>query len=148
MLPKDIDPITFEVIRNAFDSLVDEMALTVMRTAQSGVVKDAMDYATVFCDREGRIIAQGVTVVLMANVFPDAMTAVLDRYADDINPGDVFIANDPYGSGGSHLPDVYIMRPIFIDEQLEGFSGVTAHQADIGGLVPGSNSTNSTEIYQ
>ena len=84
----------------------------------------------------------------MANVFPDAMTAVLDRYADDINPGDVFIANDPYGSGGSHLPDVYIMRPIFIDEQLEGFSGVTAHQADIGGLVPGSNSTNSTEIYQ
>ena len=148
MLPKDIDPITCEVIRNAFDSLVDEMALTVMRTAQSGVVKDAMDYATVFCDREGRIIAQGVTVVLMANVFPDAMTAVLDRYADDINPGDVFIANDPYGSGGSHLPDVYIMRPIFIDEQLEGFSGVTAHQADIGGLVPGSNSTNSTEIYQ
>ena len=148
MLPKDIDSITFEVIRNAFDSLVDEMALTVMRTAQSGVVKDAMDYATVFCDREGRIIAQGVTVVLMANVFPDAMTAVLDRYADDINPGDVFIANDPYGSGGSHLPDVYIMRPIFIDEQLEGFSGVTAHQADIGGLVPGSNSTNSTEIYQ
>ncbi len=148
MLPKDIDPITFEVIRNAFDSLVDEMALTVMRTAQSGVVKDAMDYATVFCDREGRIIAQGVTVVLMANVFPDAMAAVLDRYAGDINPGDVFIANDPYGSGGSHLPDVYIMRPIFIDEQLEGFSGVTAHQADIGGLVPGSNSTNSTEIYQ
>ena len=148
MLPKDIDPITFEVIRNAFDSLVDEMALTVMRTAQSGVVKDAMDYATVFCDREGRVIAQGVTVVLMANVFPDAMAAVLDRYTGDINPGDVFIANDPYGSGGSHLPDVYIMRPIFIDDQLEGFSGVTAHQADIGGLVPGSNSTNSTEIYQ
>ncbi len=148
MLPRNVDPITFEVIRNAFDSLVDEMALTVMRTAQSGVVKDAMDYATVFCDREGRVIAQGVTVVLMANVFPDAIAAVLDRFAGDINPGDVFIANDPYGSGGSHLPDVYIMRPIFIDDQLEGFSGVTAHQADIGGLVPGSNSTNSTEIYQ
>ena len=148
MLPRDIDPITFEVVRNAFDSLVDEMAITVMRTAQSGVVKDAMDYATVFCDREGRVIAQGVTVVLMANVFPDAIAAVLDRFAGDINPGDVFIANDPYGSGGSHLPDVYIMRPIFIDDQLEGFSGVTAHQADIGGLVPGSNSTNSTEIYQ
>jgi len=148
MLPKDIDPITFEVVRNAFDSLVDEMALTVMRTAQSGVVKDAMDYATVFCDREGRVIAQGLTVVQMVNVFPDAIASILEHYPEDIAPGDVFIANDPYGSGGSHLPDVYIMRPVFVDGEMDGFSGVTAHQADIGGLVPGSNSTNSTEIYQ
>ena len=148
MLPRDIDPITFEVVRNAFDSLVDEMALTVMRTAQSGVVKDAMDYATVFCDREGRVVAQGLTVVQMVNVFPDAIASVLERFADDISPGDVFIANDPYGSGGSHLPDVYVMRPVFVDGEMDGFSGVTAHQADIGGLVPGSNSTNSTEIYQ
>ena len=100
MLPKDIDPITFEVVRNAFDSLVDEMALTVMRTAVSGVVKDAMDYATVFCDREGLVIAQGLTVVQMVNVFPDAIAAVLERFDGDIAPGDVFIANDPYVTAG------------------------------------------------
>ena len=147
-LPKDIDPITFEVVRSAFDSLVDEMALTVMRTAQSGVVKDAMDYATVLIDRDGQVIAQGLTVVQMVNVFPDAIAAVLDKYGGAIEPGDIFIANDPYGSGGSHLPDVYVMRPIFVDGAIEGFSGVTAHQADIGGIVPGSNSTGSTEIFQ
>ena len=148
MLPRDIDHVTFEVIRNAFDSLVDEMALTVMRTAHSGVVKDAMDYATVLCDRNGLVIAQGLTVVQMVNVFPDAIGAVLTRYGGAIEPGDIFIANDPYGSGGSHLPDIYVIKPIFVDGTMEGFSGVTAHQADVGGMVPGSNSTQSTEIYQ
>ena len=59
MLAKDVDPITFEVIHNGLDSLVDEMALTIMRTAHSGVVKDAMDYSTAFCDRRGQVIAAG-----------------------------------------------------------------------------------------
>ena len=148
MLSRDIDPITFEVIRSGLDSLVDEMALTVMRTAHSGVVKDAMDYSTAFCDSHGRIIAQGLTIVLHLGSFPDAVASVLTKYANTIEPGDIFIMNDPYGSGGIHLPDIFVIMPVFFEDELQGFSCVVAHHTDVGGIVPGSNSTNSTEIYQ
>ena len=148
MLPRNIDPITFEVIRNGLDTLVDEMALTVMRTAHSGVVKDAMDYSTAFCDRNGQVVAQGLTIVCHLGSFPAAVASVINKYGDKMADGDVFILNDPYTSGGIHLPDVYVIQPVFIDSHLEGFAGVVAHHTDIGGIVPGSNSTDSTEIYQ
>jgi N-methylhydantoinase B len=143
-----IDPITFEVIQNGLGSLVDEMALTVMRTAYSGIVKDALDYSTAFCDRRGEMIAQGLTIVVHLGSFPSAVRHILKKFAGRIYPGDVFILNDPYGSGGIHLPDIYIIEPVFVGESLEGFSCVVAHHTDVGGLVPGSNSTHATEIYQ
>ena len=148
MLPRTIDPITFEVVRNALDSLVDEMALTIMRTAHSGIVKDAMDYSTAFCDRNGQVLAQGLTITLHLGSFPDVFESVMTKYRDSIEPGDIFIVNDPYGSGGIHLPDIYIIKPVFVDGAIEGFSGAVAHHTDVGGLVPGSNSTDSTEIFQ
>ena len=148
MLARDIDPMTFSIIHNGLDLLVDEMALTVMRTAHSGVVKDAMDYSTAFCDRQGQVIAQGLTIVLHLGSFPDAVASVLTKYDGNIYPGDMFILNDPYGSGGIHLPDIYVIEPVFVDDEIEGFSGVVAHHTDVGGIVPGSNSTDSTEIYQ
>ncbi len=148
MTAKDIDPITFEVVRNGLDLLVDEMALTVMRTAHSGIVKDAMDYSTAFCDLQGRVVAQGLTILMHLGSFPDAVASVLSKYEGRITPGDIFILNDPYSSGGIHLPDIYVIKPIFIDDDLEGFAGVVAHHTDVGGIVPGSNSTDSTEIYQ
>ena len=148
MLPRTIDPITFEVVRNALDSLVDEMALTIMRTAHSGIVKDAMDYSTAFCDRNGLVLAQGLTITLHLGSFPDVFESVMTKYRGAIEPGDIFIVNDPYGSGGIHLPDIYIIKPVFVDGVIEGFCGTVAHHTDVGGLVPGSNSTDSTEIYQ
>ncbi len=148
MLSRTIDPITFEVVRNALDSLVDEMALTIMRTAHSGIVKDAMDYSTAFCDRNGQVLAQGLTITLHLGSFPDVFESVMTKYSDSIEPGDIFIVNDPYGSGGIHLPDIYIIKPVFVDGTIEGFSGTVAHHTDVGGLVPGSNSTDSTEIFQ
>ena len=143
-----VSPITFEVIRNALGSLVDEMALAIMRTAHSGVIKDAMDYSTVFCDRNGRVVAQGLTILGQLGSFPDAVASVLTKYGGSIDPGDVFILNDPHGSGGTHLPDIFIIKPVFVDDELEGFSASVAHHTDVGGIVPGSNSTDATEIYQ
>ena len=148
MLARDIDPITFEVIRNGLDSLVDEMALTIMRTAHSGVVKDAMDYSTAFCDSRGQVIAQGLTITLHLGSFSGAVRSVLDRYAGAIEPEDMYILNDPYGSGGIHLPDIYVIKPVFVDDELQGFAATVAHHTDVGGIVPGSNSTDSVEVYQ
>ena len=148
MIENKVDPITFEVVRNGLDSLVDEMAITVMRTAYSGVVRDALDYSTAFCAADGQVIAQGLTIMLHLGSFPAAIDSVLTKFAGRINPNDVFILNDPYTSGGMHLPDVYIIKPVFTEKTLHGFVGVVAHQADMGGLVPGSNSTESVDIYQ
>ena len=148
MLPRDIEPVTFEVIRNSLDTIADQMALTVLRTAYSGIVKDAMDFSTGFADRNGETVAMGLTIALHLGSFPSAVRSILRKFDERIYPGDIYILNDPYTSGGTHLPDVYIIKPVFAEYELQGFSCTVAHQADIGGIVPGSNSTNSHEIYQ
>ena len=148
MLPRDIEPVTFEVIRNALDTLADEMALTILRTAYSGIVKDAMDFSTGFADRNGETVAMGLTIAFHVGSFPSAVRSILRKFDGRIFPGDVYIMNDPYTSGGIHLPDVYVIKPVFAEDELQGFSCTVAHQTDIGGIVPGSNSTNSHEIYQ
>ena len=98
MINDQIDPITFEVVRNGLDSMVDEMAITVMRTAYSGVVRDALDYSTAFCAADGQGIAQGLTIMLHLGSFPAAINSVLTKFDNRIKPGDVFILNDPYTS--------------------------------------------------
>ena len=79
------DPITFAVIKSAFDSIADEMALTIFRTTYSGVLKDNMDYSTAFCDADGKLVAQGLTLPGHLGAIPTALAAVVDRYADDIH---------------------------------------------------------------
>ena len=148
MLPRDIEPIKFEVIRNALDTLVDEMALTILRTAYSGIVKDAMDFSTGFADRTGETVAMGLTIAFHVGSFPSAVRSILRKFEGRIYPGDIYIMNDPYTSGGIHLPDVFVIKPVFAEDELQGFSCTVAHQTDIGGIVPGSNSTDSHEIYQ
>lgn len=141
------DPVTFAVVKNALDSIVDEMAYTVMRTARSPIVRDVLDYSTTLCDPQGRIVAQAKTVALHLGAVPDAMVEVLARYGGSFAPGDVVILNDPY-AGGMHLPDIFMFKPVFLDERVQGFAVVIAHQCDMGGRVPGSNASDSTEIYQ
>ena len=143
----NIDPITFAVVKNGLDTIVDDMAYTVMRTARSPIVRDVLDYSATMCDAEGRILAQAKTVALHLGAVPDAMQVVLDEYGDDLVPGDVIILNDPY-AGGMHLPDIFMFKPIFHEDALRGFSVVIAHHGDVGGRVPGSNASDSTEIFQ
>src|SRR5581483_8210322 len=89
------DPITFELLKNSFFSIADEMALTIVRTAYSGVLKDIMDYSTGLCDASGRLVAQGLTLPLHLGSIPDAMAAVIKRYGHAMRPGDVYCLNDP-----------------------------------------------------
>ncbi len=142
------DPLTLEVIKNALSSVADEMALMVMRSAYSPVVRDTMDYSTALCDRHGQVIAQGLTLAVQLGTFPTAMRYVLDEYGDSAQPGDVYVTNDPYGYGGQHLPDIYVIKPIFIDGELEGWSATMAHHSDVGGITPGSVAVHASEIYQ
>jgi N-methylhydantoinase B len=141
------DPITLAIMKNALDAIVDEVAYTVLRTARSEIVKDVMDYSATICDADGSMIAQAKTIALHLGAVPEAMACVLDKFGDDLNEGDAIIMNDPY-QGGMHLPDIFMFTPIFLDGNLEGFSVVICHHTDMGGRVPGSNASDSTEIFQ
>ena len=146
------DPIEFELFKNALFGVADEMALTVFRTTYSGVLKDNMDYSTAMFDGAGVLVAQGLTLPGHLGSMPTAMAAVQQKFAGCIYEGDVFAFNDPF-QGGMHLPDVFVLRPIFTPQADENsapiaWAGAVCHHTDVGGRVPGSNASDSTEIYQ
>ena len=141
------DPITFELFKNAIFSVADEMALTIVRTSYSGVIKDNMDFSTAFCDADGKLVAQGLTLPGHLGSIPTALAAVVARYGDNIVEGDVFALNDPF-EGGMHLPDIFVFKPLFVAGRRIAFAATVCHHTDVGGRVPGSNASDSTEIYQ
>ena len=103
------DPIGFELFRNTLLSIADEMALTILRTAYSGVLRDNMDYSTAFCDGAGRTVAQGLTLPAHLSSFPDALAATIARYGDRMQPGDIYCLNDPF-EGGFRLAKILKLR--------------------------------------
>ncbi|WP_334127509.1 hydantoinase B/oxoprolinase family protein [Sneathiella sp.] len=142
------DPVRLALLRNGLDAIADEMAVTVVRTARSYVIKEAMDFSTGLIARDGQLVAQGLCLPVHMGSFPPTIRAVLDKFGDTIRPGDVFATNDPYTGGGTHLPDIYIFKPVFLKDELIGFAAAIGHQTDIGGRVAGGNACDSTEIYQ
>ena len=142
------DAVRLELVKNAIGSVVDEMVLTVVRIAYSSIMKDTMDLSSAFCDRNGRMIAQGLSLPLHLGSIPDAMQAVIGKYGNDIAPGVVVVLNDPYEAGGMHLPDIFMFVPVFVDDYLLGYAVLVGHYNDVGGRVPGSSAADSTEIYQ
>jgi N-methylhydantoinase B len=141
------DPILLELIKNGLDAIVDEMAISLVRTAYSNNLKNAMDMSCALCDAQGRLIAQGLTLPLHLGSIPDAISHIQRKYAGRTHPGDVFLLNDPF-EGGTHLPDFYIFKPIFIGGDLVGWSASIGHQLDVGGKTPGGNGCDATEIFQ
>jgi N-methylhydantoinase B len=140
------DPITEELFRNAIAALGDEMVLTIYRTAYSGVLKNIMDFSAALCDAQGRLAAQGLSLPGHLCSIPVALQAVLRHFGDDIAEGDILINNDPY-DGGMHLPDIFIFKPLFADGRVIAYAATICHHTDVGGRVPGSNASDSTEIY-
>ena len=138
------DPIAFELFKNTIFSIADEMALTICRTTYSGVLRDNMDFSTAFADANGKLVAQGLTLPGHLGSIPDALDVVVDRFGAEMKPGDMYIMNDPF-DGGMHLPDIFIFQPLFAAGQRIAFAATICHHADVGGRVPGSNASDSTE---
>lgn len=142
-----VDPITRQIVQNALASAADEMAVGLYRTAYSTIVRDVLDFSTSLCNGKGEQIAQGVTIPLHLGSVPYAMASLFKKFGEDINPGDIFILNDPF-DGGMHLPDIFIAQPIFAEGQRVAFSVATAHHLDVGGRLPGSSACDNVEIFQ
>src|SRR5215213_8438924 len=142
-----VDPVTLELVKNAVESVVDEMALTLMRTAYSSNLKSSNDLSSAFCSLDGELLAQGFTLPMQLGSIPDAMAAVLAKFGGRLEPGDCVILNDPY-EGGTHLPDIFLIKPLFLEGEHVAYCATIAHHTDIGGRVAGGNASDSTEIYQ
>lgn len=132
-----LDPVTLEVLKNAFITSVDLMSEQILRTCYSFVIY-SRDFSSALCDAEGNTVMQGsADIAVHVGTLHFQCKAVLEEFGDDVNPGDVFCVNDPY-QGGTHFNDVSFIRPIFAEEVLIGFAQNKGHWADIGGSVPGS----------
>ncbi len=133
----ELDPITFEVLRNAFVNIVDQMAEQLLRTCYSFVIY-CRDFSSGLSDPQGNLVMQGTgDIAAHVGTLHYTCKAVIEEFGDDINPGDVFIINDPF-RGGSHFNDTRILRPMFYKGELIGYSQANGHWADMGGATPGS----------
>ncbi len=134
---RTLDPVTFEVLKNSFVTVVDEMAEQILRTCHSFVIF-SRDFSCALHDANGDTIMQGSQdIAVHVGTLHLKAKAVLEDFEGDINEGDVFAVNDPY-RGGTHFNDVSFVRPIFSEGEIIAFSQNKGHWADIGGVVPGS----------
>lgn len=147
---RELDPITLEIISNALRSVADEMFAALMRSAYSTNIKERHDHSTAFCDRAGRLIVQAdQSLPIHIASMTGLMQTLLSKYdLSEIEEGDVFVANDPHVAGGTHLPDINLAEPVFVEGELLGFICNIAHHADVGGMAPGSMAGGMSEIYQ
>src|SRR5690242_20166195 len=131
------DPAMFEIVKNGLYKIAEEMRVVLAKTAYSPLLKSAGDYSCGVFDAAGEMVAQGPDLPIHLGSMPDAVRAVVAAFAPDVHAGDVFIHNDPY-FGGSHLPDVNVVRPAFHDGRLLGYACLRAHWPDVGSATPGS----------
>ncbi|MGN7150671.1 hydantoinase B/oxoprolinase family protein [Arthrobacter sp. SAFR-179] len=141
-----LDPVTFEVLKNAFVTSVDLMSEQILRTCYSFVIY-SRDFSSALCDANGNTVMQGSgDIAVHVGTLHFQCKAVIDEFKNDIHPGDVFAINDPY-RGGTHFNDVSFIRPIFAEGEIIAFAQNKGHWADIGGNVPGSFDVNAKEHF-
>ena len=144
-----MDPITTEVIGSLLATISEEMSAALVRTAYSPNIKERADCSTAVFDRDGRVVAQAQRLPMHMGSLLGSVQEIVDRFpVASLADGDMFIANDPYTGGGSHLPDLNVVAPVFDEGSLIGFVANIAHHSDVGGMVAGSESAACTSIYQ
>jgi len=144
-----LDPITLEILSNGLRSIADEAFVALMKSAYSTNIKERRDHSTAIVDPAGRLVVQAeMSLPIHLASMTGLMRCLLEKFGDDIEDGDIFVANDPHVAGGTHLPDVNMATPIFAKGRLVAFMCNIAHHADIGGMAPGSMAGGMSEIYQ
>ena len=143
-----LDPITLEVIRHKLDGITNEMQSTLLRSSFSPIVKEGLDASASLFTADGTTLAQSCSIPIHLATLIPAVAEVLKLYPTaGMREGDIYVLNDPY-TGGTHLPDIAVIMPVFHRGSVIALSGAMTHHQDMGGLAAGSVPTNSTEIYQ
>jgi N-methylhydantoinase B len=145
---KQIDPFATEIILDGLYAAAREMFITLGRTSKSPIIYEVLDYACGVYSPDAELIAQDNGVTGFLGTLHFAVKEVLDKFAARIEPGDMFITNDPWTGNGSHLSDVNLIYPIFVEQELVALGVNKAHWTEIGGKDPGSWSADATEVFQ
>jgi N-methylhydantoinase B len=149
-MTKQYDPITIEIIQSSLQAAADEMFAALRHTAMSAIIYEVLDMGTGITDRHGELAGSGAGIPGFVGVLDKTVKWILAKFnkPGDIEPGDIFLTNDPYSGGVTHLNDVVLVMPIFVEGDIVAWTANIAHWNDVGGMVPGSMSTNATEIFQ
>ena len=148
-MAKKIDTVTVEVVRNLLMSIAEETYGIIVRSAYSTNMKERRDVCTAVIDPDGNSVAQVESLAALLGSMLSVVPNIYEKFGrENVKPGDMFIANDPYHGGGNHLPDIVIAAPAFAGEKLVGWIANIAHHSDIGGKVPGSTSGDADSLFQ
>jgi N-methylhydantoinase B len=139
-----VDPVTLQVMSGGLRAACEEMGAVLIRSAHSSNIKERHDCSTALFDAEGELVMQAEHIPVHLGSMPDAVAAVA---AERQSEGDLWILNDPY-RGGTHLPDITLISPILLGEQLIGFAASRAHHADVGGATPAGMPARSVRLEQ
>jgi N-methylhydantoinase B len=143
------DPITLEIIQNSLQAISDEMFAAFRKTAMSAIIYEVLDMGTAITDGEGRLASSGAGIPAFVGVLDKAVQRIIAvNDGEDIRPGDIFVTNDPFYGGVTHLNDVVLAMPVFSGDRLVAWTANIAHWNDVGGMVPGSISNEAKEIFQ
>ncbi len=142
-----MNPIELEILRSAFTFVPEEMGVALRRTAYSPNIKERMDASCALFDADGRMVAQAEHIPVHLGSMPLAVQEVLRDFPGTLREGDQIILNDPY-RGGTHLPDITLLKPVFHRGNLLGFAVNRAHHADVGGVAPGSMPATATRLEE
>lgn len=146
------DPVLLEIFNNRFMNVAEQMGYVLERTASSVNIKERLDFSCAVFSREGELIANAPHIPVHLGSMSESVIAVINRYSDELKDGDAFAVNTPY-NGGTHLPDVTIVKPVFVNTEdnkkiLSFFVAARGHHADIGGITPGSMPPFSSHIQE
>lgn len=149
MSSKNVDLITLDIIRDSLLAIGEEMFIAVARTSKSPIIYECLDFASGITDKNGRLLTQGNGACGFLGMLTSLVNSVIEKYAKkgNLKEGDLIICNDPYGGGGSHLQDVGLVLPIFIEGEIFGYCVNKCHWSELGGKDPGY-AVDSSEIYQ
>jgi N-methylhydantoinase B len=137
-----IDPVELQVLTGALHAICEEMGAVLIRSAHSANIKERRDASTALFDARGEMVMQAEHIPVHLGAMPAAVAAIL---SEDQAPGQAWILNDPY-AGGTHLPDITVITPVYADAELVAFAANRAHHADVGGPTPGSMPADSRTL--
>ncbi|EAW36896.1 hydantoinase B/oxoprolinase family protein [Lyngbya sp. PCC 8106] len=147
--PSQPDPVRLEIFKNLFQFIAEQMGITLQNTAASVNIKERLDFSCAVFDKQGQLVANAPHIPVHLGSMSESVNSLIKAKKDDLKVGDVYMQNNPY-DGGTHLPDVTVITPVFAPNtnQILFYVASRGHQADIGGITPGSMPPNSTTVEE
>ena len=148
MTKTTVDPFTLDIIQSAFKAISTEMFYTMQKTSISPIIYEILDMGVALSTPDGDLLSSGAGIPAFIGMLDAGLKTTIGKFGDTVKAGDIFVTNDPYNGGITHLNDVVLCTPIFYQDTLVAWAANMAHWPDLGGMVPGGISTDATELFQ